>query len=155
MDTRSPSVHQTKTQEPMPRSAKEVVVVTGASAGVGRATVRAFARRGASIGLLARGREGLEAARQEVESLGGWKFANVKDGNLAEYFHVNDAQANLAPIPPGLSDEQACYCADMLSTGFMGAEYARIPIGGTVAVFAQGLVGLMATVGRRSWERGR
>jgi NAD(P)-dependent dehydrogenase (short-subunit alcohol dehydrogenase family) len=49
----------------------EVVVVTGASAGVGRATVRAFARRGASIGLLARGRDGLEAAREEVESLGG------------------------------------------------------------------------------------
>jgi NAD(P)-dependent dehydrogenase (short-subunit alcohol dehydrogenase family) len=49
----------------------EVVVVTGASAGVGRATVQAFARRGASIGLLARSREGLEAARREVESLGG------------------------------------------------------------------------------------
>lgn len=49
----------------------EVVVVTGASAGVGRATVRAFARRSASIGLLARGRDGLEAARQEVETLGG------------------------------------------------------------------------------------
>jgi NAD(P)-dependent dehydrogenase (short-subunit alcohol dehydrogenase family) len=49
----------------------KVVVVTGASAGVGRATVRAFARRGASIGLLARGRDGLEAARGEVESIGG------------------------------------------------------------------------------------
>lgn len=81
--------------------------------------------------------------------LGGWKFANVKDGNLAEYFHVNDARANLAPIPDDLSDEQACYCADMLSTGFMGAEYANIPIGGAVAVFAQGPVGLMATVGAR------
>jgi NAD(P)-dependent dehydrogenase (short-subunit alcohol dehydrogenase family) len=50
---------------------KEVVVITGASAGVGRATVRAFARRGASVGLLARGRDGLEAACEEVESLGG------------------------------------------------------------------------------------
>lgn len=48
-----------------------VVVVTGASAGVGRATVRAFARRGANIGLLARGRDGLEAARREAEDLGG------------------------------------------------------------------------------------
>ena len=48
-----------------------VVVITGASAGVGRATVRAFARQGASIGLLARGRDGLEAARGEVEDLGG------------------------------------------------------------------------------------
>lgn len=83
------------------------------------------------------------------QALGGWKFANVKDGNMAQYFHVNNAQANLAPIPPSLSDEQAVYCADMLSTGFMGAEHAAIPIGGTVAIFAQGPVGLMATVGAR------
>jgi isopropanol dehydrogenase (NADP+) len=81
--------------------------------------------------------------------LGGWKFANTKDGNMAEYFHVNDAEANLAPIPDSLTDEQAAYCCDMLSTGFMAAEYANIPIGGTVAVFAQGPIGLMATVGAR------
>src|SRR5579862_1875697 len=68
---------------------------------------------------------------------------------MAEYFHVNEAQANLAPIPPGLPDEKAVYCADMLSTGFMGAEHANIPIGGSVAVFAQGPVGLMATAGAR------
>jgi NAD(P)-dependent dehydrogenase (short-subunit alcohol dehydrogenase family) len=49
----------------------EVVVITGASAGVGRATARAFARRGAYIGLLARGRDGLEGARRDVEELGG------------------------------------------------------------------------------------
>ena len=49
----------------------EVVVVTGASAGVGRAIVRAFARRGACIGLVARGHEGLEGARRDVEELGG------------------------------------------------------------------------------------
>jgi NAD(P)-dependent dehydrogenase (short-subunit alcohol dehydrogenase family) len=49
----------------------EVVVVTGASAGLGRAIVRAFAREGANIGLLARGRDGLEGARSDVESLGG------------------------------------------------------------------------------------
>ena len=83
------------------------------------------------------------------QALGGWKFANVKDGNMAEYFHVNNAPANLAPIPQGLPDEKAVYCADMLSTGFMGAEHANIPIGGSVAVFAEGPVGLMATVGAR------
>jgi NAD(P)-dependent dehydrogenase (short-subunit alcohol dehydrogenase family) len=53
------------------RTRPEIVVVTGASAGVGRATVRAFARRGAHLGLIARGRDGLEGARQEVEALGG------------------------------------------------------------------------------------
>jgi threonine dehydrogenase-like Zn-dependent dehydrogenase len=81
--------------------------------------------------------------------LGGWKFANVKDGNMAEYFHVNNAMANLAPIPDALPDEKAVYCADMLSTGFMAAEHAAIPMGGSVAVFAEGPVGLMATVGAR------
>ena len=49
----------------------QVVVITGASAGVGRAVARAFARRGAKIGLLARGVAGLEGARREVEALGG------------------------------------------------------------------------------------
>lgn len=48
-----------------------VVVITGASAGVGRATARAFAERGAQIGLLARGTEGLESTRREIEQVGG------------------------------------------------------------------------------------
>jgi NAD(P)-dependent dehydrogenase (short-subunit alcohol dehydrogenase family) len=50
---------------------REVVVITGASAGVGRATVREFARHGAWIGLIARGKDGLEGARREVEAEGG------------------------------------------------------------------------------------
>ena len=81
--------------------------------------------------------------------LGGWKFANLKDGSFAEYFHVNDAVANLAPIPEGLTDEQAAYCCDMLSTGLAAAEAADVPMGGSVAVFSQGPVGLMATAGAR------
>ena len=81
--------------------------------------------------------------------LGGWKFANLKDGVFAEYFHVNAAEANLAPIPDSVPDEKAAYACDMMSTGFAGAENADIPIGGSVAVFAQGPVGLMATVGAR------
>lgn len=81
--------------------------------------------------------------------LGGWKFANVKDGSMAEYFHVNDAVANLAPIPDELTDEQAAYCCDMLSTGFVAAEFGNIPIGGSVAVFGEGPIGMMATVGAR------
>ena len=52
-------------------SKPEIVVVTGASAGLGRAIVRAFAQEGAHVGLIARGREGLEGARREVEELGG------------------------------------------------------------------------------------
>ncbi|MFW5798077.1 MAG: zinc-binding dehydrogenase, partial [Planctomycetota bacterium] len=86
---------------------------------------------------------------QCTQLLGGWKFANVHDGVFAEYFLVNQAEANLAPIPDDVTDEQAAYCCDMMSTGFMGAEHADIPMGGTVAVFAQGPVGLMSTVGAR------
>jgi threonine dehydrogenase-like Zn-dependent dehydrogenase len=81
--------------------------------------------------------------------LGGFKFANSKDGVFAEYFHVNDADANLAKIPEGIADEVAVYCADMMSTGLVGAEHGRIPTGGTVAVLAQGPVGLMGTAGAK------
>jgi len=58
---------------------EQVVVITGASAGVGRATARAFARRGAAVGLLARGRDGLEGARRDVEALGGRALAVPAD----------------------------------------------------------------------------
>jgi len=78
--------------------------------------------------------------------LGGYQFGPVRDGNLAEYFLVNDADFNLVPIPAKLTDEQALYTTDMLSTGLAGAENAAIPVGGTVAVFAQGPVGLSATI---------
>jgi len=50
---------------------EEVVVITGASAGVGRATAQAFGKRKARVGLIARGRDGLEAAKREIESSGG------------------------------------------------------------------------------------
>ncbi len=86
---------------------------------------------------------------QSGGALGGWKFANIKDGTFAEYSHLNEADANLAHIPAGVSDEAAVYCADMMSTGFMGAENARIPLGGTAAIFALGAVGLMAVTGAR------
>jgi isopropanol dehydrogenase (NADP+) len=55
----------------------------------------------------------------------------------------------MAKIPDAVPDEVAVYCADMLATGFMGAEHGNIPMGGTVAVLAQGPVGLMATAGAK------
>jgi NAD(P)-dependent dehydrogenase (short-subunit alcohol dehydrogenase family) len=70
---------------------QRVVVVTGASAGVGRATVRAFARERARIGLLARGRDGLEAARREVEAAGGEALALEVD--VARHEQVERAAA--------------------------------------------------------------
>ncbi|MBU5635226.1 SDR family oxidoreductase [Geomonas sp. Red69] len=66
-----------------------VVVITGASAGLGRATARAFAREGAHIGLFARNRERLEAAREEVERLGGKALVLV--GDVADARRVEEA----------------------------------------------------------------
>lgn len=79
----------------------------------------------------------------------GWRFGNMIDGTQAEYVLVPDAQANLAPVPDGLTDEQVLMCPDIMSTGFKGAENANIKIGDTVVVFAQGPIGLCATAGAR------
>ena len=81
--------------------------------------------------------------------MGGWKFGNTIDGCQAEYVLVPDAMANLAPVPDELSDEQVLMCPDIMSTGFGGAESAGIRIGDTVAVFAQGPIGLCATAGAK------
>jgi NAD(P)-dependent dehydrogenase (short-subunit alcohol dehydrogenase family) len=65
----------------------EVVVITGASAGVGRATARAFGKRGAKIGLIARGKDGLDAAKREIEESGGEAIVlplDVSDENAVE-----------------------------------------------------------------------
>lgn len=68
---------------------------------------------------------------------------------MAEYFMVNDADYNVVKIPDSLPDEIAVYAADMLNTGFAGAENAHVPVGGSVAIFAQGAVGLSATIGAK------
>lgn len=83
------------------------------------------------------------------KALGGWRFGNTIDGAQADYLLVPDAMANLAVIPDGLTDEQVLMCPDILSTGLGGAETARIRIGDTVAIFAQGPIGLCATAGAR------
>jgi alcohol dehydrogenase len=81
--------------------------------------------------------------------LGGWRFGNTIDGAWAEYLLVPDARANLAPIPEGLSDEQVVLVPDIFSTGLSGAESGNIKVGDAVAVFAQGPIGLCATLGAR------
>src|SRR5207244_12278302 len=81
---------------------------------------------------------------QSGAPLGAWKFSNTKDGVFAEYFHGNEADANMARIPASVPDEMAVYCADMLSTGSMGADTGHITLGSTVAVFEEGPLGLIA-----------
>jgi NAD(P)-dependent dehydrogenase (short-subunit alcohol dehydrogenase family) len=72
--------------------ADKVVVITGASAGVGRAAARRFAKDGAGVALLARGRDGLEAARKEVEELGGKALVIIVDVADAEKIEAAAAQ---------------------------------------------------------------
>jgi threonine dehydrogenase-like Zn-dependent dehydrogenase len=83
------------------------------------------------------------------QMIGGWRLGNAIDGVQAEYFRVPYAQANLAKIPDDLSDEQCVLLADIASTGISAAERANVRIGQTVAVFAQGPIGLCATAGAR------
>jgi threonine dehydrogenase-like Zn-dependent dehydrogenase len=85
---------------------------------------------------------------------GGWKFGHSRDGNLSELFLVSDAAANLAPVPDSVPDEAAVYCCETMSAGLAAAENASIPPGGTVAIFGQGPVGLMATAFARNLGAG-
>ncbi|WPC39444.1 NAD(P)-dependent alcohol dehydrogenase [Clostridium sp. JS66] len=87
--------------------------------------------------------------------LAGWKFSNFKDGVFAEYFHVNDADMNLALLPDEISLESAVMITDMMTTGFHGAELADIQLGSTVAVIGIGAVGLMAIAGSKLRGAGR
>jgi threonine dehydrogenase-like Zn-dependent dehydrogenase len=88
-------------------------------------------------------------------ALGGYKYTVQMDGNMAEFFVVPAAAANLTLIPDDITDAQAVYTCDMLSTGFMGVEHAYLQFGETVAVFAQGPVGLSATIGANLMGAGR
>jgi threonine dehydrogenase-like Zn-dependent dehydrogenase len=82
-------------------------------------------------------------------ALGGWRFGNTINGAWAEYLLVPDARANLAQIPPGLTDDDVVLVTDIFSTGLSGAESANVKIGDSVAVFAQGPIGLCATLGAK------
>ncbi len=80
---------------------------------------------------------------------GGWRFGNSMHGVQADYFLVPYAQANLTKVPDSLRDDQVLYCADIASTGISAIEKAGVAIGDSVAVFAQGPIGLCATVGAK------
>ena len=79
--------------------------------------------------------------------LAGWKFSNFKDGVFGEFFHVNDADGNLALLPDGVSPAEATMLSDMVPTGFHGVELADVQFGDDVVVIGIGPVGLMAVAG--------
>jgi short-subunit dehydrogenase len=101
----------------MPRNKQqEVVVITGASGGVGRATARKFASEGAKIGLIARGRKGLEAAAREVEQAGGQ--AMVLPVDVAEHDRVEAAASSVedafGPIDVWVNDAMVTVYAEFM-----------------------------------------
>ena len=81
--------------------------------------------------------------------LGGWRFGNTINGAQAEFLCVPFATANLAKIPDGVRDEEVVLLADIASTGFSAAETGEVKLGDTVAVFAQGPIGLCANLGAK------
>jgi len=83
------------------------------------------------------------------KAMGGWQLGNTIDGCQAEYVRIPNAQANLTPIPDGLTDEEVLMCPDIMSTGFSGAESGEVRIGDIVVIFAQGPIGLCATAGAK------
>jgi NAD(P)-dependent dehydrogenase (short-subunit alcohol dehydrogenase family) len=105
---------------------REVVMITGASAGVGRAAAIAFARRGASVGLLARGRAGLEGARRDVEAAGG--RALICEGDVADAEAVEQAaglvERELGPIDIWVNNAMASVFSPVRET--TPAEFRRV-----------------------------
>ncbi len=79
--------------------------------------------------------------------LAGWKFSNFKDGVFAEFFHVNEADANMAHLPEGIDPVDAVMLSDMVPTGFHGVELADVQFGDDVCVIGIGPVGLMSVAG--------
>lgn len=129
----------------------EVVVITGASAGVGRATVRAFARRKASIGLLARDTQGLQAAAREVRDAGGRALAVPTD--VADPEAVDGAaeriEQELGPIDIWINVAMATIYAPLQR--ITPAEYRRA----TEVTYLGNVYGTMAALKRmRARNRG-
>src|SRR4051812_2804024 len=96
----------------------DVVVITGASAGVGRATARAFGARGDRVALLARGRAGLEGAAAEVRAAGGVALAIVCDVSDADAVEraAQRVEAELGPIDVWVNNAMTAVLAEVIDT---------------------------------------
>ena len=127
-----------------------IVVITGASAGVGRATVREFARRGAHVALLARGTDGLEGARREVEEMGGRALVLPTDvANQEQVEAAADAvEKELGPIDLWVNNAMVSVFAPFWK--ITGEEFRRV----TEVTYLGYVYGTMAAL-RRMMPRDR
>jgi len=126
----------------------QVVVVTGASGGVGRAVAHAFAKRGAHIGLLARGQRGLDDAADEVRAIGGQALAvptDVADADQVEAAALA-VEARFGPIDVWVNDAMATVFARFIDTE--PAEFKRA----TEVTYLGAVYGTMAAL-RRMTQR--
>jgi short-subunit dehydrogenase len=132
------------------RGRAEVVVITGASAGVGRATAIAFARQGARIALLARGRDGLEGARRDVEAHGGRAIVlptDVADARQVEQA-ARTAEQELGPIDVWINNAMTSVFSPV--GGLRAEEVRRV----TEVTYLGTVYGTMSAL-RRMRERDR
>ena len=83
---------------------------------------------------------------EDKATFGHGEYFGGLGGGQAEYVVVPNADHSMEPIPNGMTDEQAIFVGDILSTGYFGAERAEIKPGDTVAIVGAGPVGLMATM---------
>jgi short-subunit dehydrogenase len=129
----------------------EVVVITGASAGVGRATAREFAERGAHIALIARGQAGLEAARREVEAQGGRALSLPLDVGDAEAVEqaAAEVEARFGPIDVWINNAMLSVFSPVIET--TPEEYRRV----TEATYLGAVHGTLSALRRmRARDRG-
>jgi len=129
----------------------KVIVITGASAGVGRATARAFAREGAKLALIARGQAGLDAARREIEMGGGTAISIALDVADAQALDsaAERAEHELGPIDVWVNNAMVTVFAPVDEIGV--DEFKRV----TEVTYLGGVYGAMAALKRmRARDRG-
>ncbi|OAI38577.1 hypothetical protein AYO38_09420 [bacterium SCGC AG-212-C10] len=134
---------------PMGHEAVGVVEAVGAGVTNIRAGDRVVTSCLLSCGVCARCQAGEGQICEGLNAPGNLLF-----GAQGDYFLVNGAQYSTAKVPDSLDDDQVLFTTDIMSTGFGAIERANIKLGDTVAIFAQGPVGLCATAGARALGAG-